>query len=165
MAQGDPDEIPIQPGGATNAPVQCPGVLPVLPCRSVILVADDEPLIRNLVTLLMQREKHLVLSVANGHEGLELSRQYPGRIDLVITDVDMPRLNGADLCAHLLEERPGIKVLVMSGKEMGEIIKHNINLPFLPKPFDGRALVKRVRTILAAPVQPPAVVVPSDTGL
>jgi DNA-binding response OmpR family regulator len=163
MAQGDPEEIPIQPGGGTVAPAHGRGVLPLVPSQSVILVADDEPLIRNLVTLLMQRKKHLVLSAANGHEGLELSRQYPGRIDLVITDVDMPRLNGADLCAHLLEERPGIKVLVMSGKEMGEIIKHNINLPFLPKPFDGQALVKRVQAILAAPVQSPAVVVPSDT--
>jgi DNA-binding response OmpR family regulator len=121
--------------------------------QSVILVADDEALIRNLVTLLLQQEGHLVLSAANGHEGLELSRRYPGTIDLVITDVQMPRLNGADLCEHLLEERPGIKALVMSGADMGEIVSQNINLPFLPKPFDGKTLIARVRAILAAPVQ------------
>jgi YesN/AraC family two-component response regulator len=63
----------------------------------------------------MQREGYFVLSAADGQEGLELSRKYPGTIDLVITDVQMPRLNGTDLCAHLLEDRPGIKVLVMSG--------------------------------------------------
>ncbi|MGB7761373.1 MAG: response regulator [Bryobacteraceae bacterium] len=123
--------------------------------RSVILVADDEPLIRNLVTLLMQREGHLVLSAANGHEGLELSRQYPGSIELVITDVQMPRLNGTDLCAHLIVERPGIKVLMMSGADMDEITSQNANLPFLPKPFDGKTLVARVRAILAAPAPPP----------
>ena len=130
--------------------------------QSVILVADDEALIRNLVTLLMQQEGHLVLSAANGHEGLELSRQYPGSIELVITDVQMPRLNGTDLCAHLLEERPGIRVLVMSGADMSEIVSQNVDLPFLPKPFDPEALKARVRAILAAPVQPPMHLLPSD---
>jgi len=64
----------------------------------------------------------------------------------------MPRLNGTDLCAHLLEERPGIKVLVMSGEDMSEIVSQNVNLPFLPKPFDGKTLKARVRSILAAPI-------------
>ncbi|MGO9967785.1 MAG: response regulator [Bryobacteraceae bacterium] len=122
--------------------------------QTVVLVADDEALVRNLVTLLMQQDGHLVLSAADGHEGLELSRQYPGSIDLVITDAQMPRLNGADLCAHLLEERPGIKVLVMSGADMREIVSQNVNLPFLPKPFDGHTLRARVRAILAVPASP-----------
>lgn len=122
--------------------------------QSVILVADDEALIRNLVTIFMQHDGHMVLSAADGHEGLELSRQYPGVIDLVITDVQMPRLNGTDLCAHLLEERPGIKVLIMSGADMSEIVSQNINLPFLPKPFDGQTLRARVRALLALPVSP-----------
>jgi len=120
--------------------------------QSVILVADDEALTRNLVTLLMQQDGYFVLSAADGHEGLDLSRQYPGTIDLVITDVQMPRLNGTDLCAHLLEERPGIKVLVMSGEDMSEIVSQNVNLPFLPKPFDGKTLKASVRSILAAPI-------------
>jgi len=119
----------------------------------VILVADDEVMIRNLVTILMQAEGYYVLSAADGHEGLELSRKYPGTIDLVITDVRMPRLNGADLCAHLFEERPGIKALVMSGEDMSEIVSQNVNLPFLPKPFDGQVLKRRVRAILATPVR------------
>jgi DNA-binding response OmpR family regulator len=135
----------------TNPPVDLPAVRPARPHRSVILVADDEALVRNLVTLLLQQDGHLVLSAANGHEGLELSRRYPGTIDLVITDEQMPRLNGTDLCAHLLEERPGIKALVMSGADMSEIVSQNINLPFLPKPFDGKTLLARVRTILAGP--------------
>jgi DNA-binding response OmpR family regulator len=96
-----------------------------------------------------------VLAAADGHEGLELSRKYPGTIELVITDMQMPKLNGADLCAHLLEERPGIKVLIMSGADIGEIVSQNVNLPFLPKPFDGKTLIARVRAILAAPAQRP----------
>jgi len=137
----------------TNPLVDLTEIRPAGAHQSVILVADDEALIRNLVTLLLQQDGHLVLSAANGHEGLLLSRRYAGTIDLVITDVDMPRLNGTDLCAHLLEERPGIRVLVMSGADMSEIVSHNINLPFLPKPFDGKTLIARVRAILAAPVE------------
>jgi len=122
--------------------------------QAVILVADDDALIRNLVTLLLQHDGYFILSAADGHEGLELSRKYPGSIDLVITDVKMPRLNGTDLCAHLLEERPGIRVLIMSGADMSEIVSRNINMPFLPKPFDGEILKARVRAILGAPPQP-----------
>jgi len=100
----------------------------------------------------MEQDGHFVLSAADGHEGLELSRQYHGSIELAITDVQMPRLNGTDLCAHLLDERPGIKVLVMSAANMSEIVSQNVSLPFLPKPFDGQTLKARVRAMLAAPV-------------
>jgi DNA-binding response OmpR family regulator len=123
--------------------------------QCVILVADDEVLIRNLVTLLMQQEGYLVLAAADGHEGLELSRKYPGKIDMLITDVQMPRLNGTDLCAHLMQERPGIKVLIMSGADVSVIVSQNVNLPFLPKPFDGQALKMRVRELLAGPDNSP----------
>jgi len=120
--------------------------------KPVILVADDEVMIRNLVTLLLQEAGYVVLSASDGQEGLELSREYPGTIDLVVTDVDMPRLNGMDLRARLLEERPGIKVIVMSGSDMSEILRQNVNLPFLPKPFDGDALLARVKVILGDPI-------------
>ena len=150
-----PEKPAGQNDGRTGPLVALPNLLRSGAHQSVILVADDEPLIRNLVTLLLQREGHLVLAAADGYEGLALSRQYPGKIDLVITDVEMPRLNGADLCAHLLEERPEIKALVMSSADVSEIVGQNVNLPFLPKPFDGHALVARVRALLAAPAQPP----------
>src|ERR1041385_8832710 len=125
--------MPEQPGkpksvGANPHQVDLPDLPSLGADQSVILVADDEALVRNLVTLLLQRVGHFVLSAADGHEGLELSRKYPGKIDLLITDVDMPRMNGTDLCGHLMEERPGIKVLVMSGKEMSEIVSQNANM-------------------------------------
>jgi DNA-binding response OmpR family regulator len=123
----------MKPGGNPNLEHSGAG-------QSVILVADDEVMIRNLVTLLLHLEGYFVLSAADGREGLDLSRQYAGSIDLVVTDLEMPRLNGAGLCAHLLEERPGIKVLVMSGADIREIVSQNANLLFLPKPFDGQTL-------------------------
>jgi DNA-binding response OmpR family regulator len=102
----------------------------------------------------MQREGHFVLSAADGQEGLELSRQYPGTIDLLITDIMMPRMNGTDLCARLLEERQGIKVLVISGADLANLMGKCVNLPFLPKPFEGQTLKTKVRELLVAPVQP-----------
>uniref|UniRef100_Q01TA5 Response regulator receiver protein n=1 Tax=Solibacter usitatus (strain Ellin6076) TaxID=234267 RepID=Q01TA5_SOLUE len=120
--------------------------------QPVILVADDEPSVRNVVTTLLLDAGYFVLSAADGHEGLELSRRYNGAIDLLITDVNMPRMNGTNLCGHLIEERPGIKVLMMSGADMREIVSQNATMPFLPKPFDGKTLKARVREILAAPV-------------
>jgi CheY-like chemotaxis protein len=121
--------------------------------QSVILVADDSALVRNLVGLMMQHEGHVVLSAADGQEGLELSRKYIGTIDLLITDTEMPRMSGADLCAHLLGERPAIKVLVMSSADMSERVSQDATLSFLHKPFDGKDVRERVQTILAAPRQ------------
>ena len=144
------------------APVDLQDPLSPGPRRTVILVADDDPLVRNLVTLLMQEDGHFVLSAADGHEGLQLSRQYPETIDLVITAVEMPRLNGTDLCAHLRKERPGIKMLIMSGADISEIVNQNVNLPFLPKPFDGQTLRAKVRTVLGVPLQPPTYSQPSE---
>lgn len=103
MHQDDSEKPSGQNDNAISSLVDLPDLRPSQAHQSVILVADDEALIRNLVTLLLQQNGHLVLSAANGHEGLELSRRYPGTIDLVITDVEMPRLNGTDLCAHLLD--------------------------------------------------------------
>jgi DNA-binding response OmpR family regulator len=95
-----------------------------------------------------------VISAADGRERLELSRKYPGVIDLLISDINMPRMNGANLCGHLVEERPGLKMLVMSGAHMSEIVSQHANLPFLPKPFDGQTLIARVRAILGAHSSP-----------
>lgn len=80
--------------------------------QPVILVADDDPLIRNLVTFLLQHDGYFVMSAADGHEGLHLSRIYQGVIDLLITDMEMPRMNGTDLRGHLMvgEATPDPKV-------------------------------------------------------
>jgi CheY-like chemotaxis protein len=138
--------------GANTHVVDLPDLRPLGAHQPVILVADDEVQIRKLITLLLRHDGYFVFSAADGQEGLELSRKYPGAIDLLITDMEMPRMNGTDLSGHLVEERPGIKVLVMSGnKDIGD--RQKANLPFLPKPFDGETLRAKVRAILAAPIQ------------
>lgn len=119
--------------------------------RPAILIADDDALARNFVSLLMQQDGCFVLSAADGQEALQLSRQYPGRIDLLITDVELPRLNGTDLCTYLVQERPGLKLVVMSSAEMNVASRHDIDLLYQHKPFTKEVLRGTVKRILAAP--------------
>ena len=106
---------------------------PIHQTPGVILVAEDEVIVRNVVCLLLQRDGYQVLSAADGKEALELARQYQGTIDLLLSDIQMPRMDG--LAEHVIEERPGIRVLLMSGKVSAEIRERNVRLPFLRKPF------------------------------
>lgn len=128
----------------------------------VILVAEHEVMVRNLVTLLMMGEGYFVLSASDGHEGLELSRKYSGVINLLICGWKMPRLTGSDLYARITKERPGIKALVMSSEDTDEIVAQNANLPFLPTPFDGDALKAKVWAILTGSLSWPK---PDHPGL
>ncbi len=116
--------------------------------QPVILVVDDEEMIRNLVRIFLQGEGYSVLAAYDGQEALELSRKYSGPIDLLITGVEMPRLNGLDLCAQLLKERPQIKVIVMTGSD-----KTDITYPILLKPPNGETLLAKVEEVLTAPGQ------------
>jgi CheY-like chemotaxis protein len=97
--------------------------------QSVILVADDDLQVRKLVTRLMEQDGHFVLSAADGQEALELSRRYAGSIALLITGVRMPRLNGTDLCAHLLKERPEIKVIFSINADLSELFAPSADMP------------------------------------
>jgi DNA-binding response OmpR family regulator len=119
----------------------------------VTLVAYADVMVRNLLTTMMQDEGYGVLSAANGKEALELSSVYPGAIDLLVTDVGTTRLTCTDLCSRLLEERPGIKVLVMLGTDMNGIPRPNVNLVAVPRPSDVEMLKAKVRAILAASLQ------------
>lgn len=142
-------------GKGTNRRAGSPVLRSSAPRQSVILVADDDAGSRKLVTSLLEQDGHRVFSAADGREGLELSRQYPGSIELLIAGVRMPRLNGTDLCAHLLRERPGIKVLFISIVELKECVVRNVNLPVVTRPIDGQILITKPRALLGEPAQAP----------
>lgn len=113
--------------------------------QPAILVVDDNEIICGLVRIFLQSEGYPVLSAADGRSALEFSRTYPGTIDLVITDVEMPWLRGTELVPYLLKERPGIKVIVMTGRQ-----RTDIAFPLLPKPFDGKMLMTKVYEVLTS---------------
>jgi len=117
--------------------------------QRTVLVADDDVMTLKLIRMLLQRQSYEVLTAFDGQEALEISRKHQGTIDLLITDVEMPKLNGIALSRYLLEERRGIKVLVMSGADKGKSVRQN--MLFLPKPFEGKALLASVREALELP--------------
>jgi CheY-like chemotaxis protein len=115
------------------------------PCsREVILVVDDEPVVRNIVRALLQAEGYFVLAACDGKEALELSRSFSGTIHALVSDIQMPHLTGVELRETILRERPDIKVLLISGQMDSPLD----GIPFLAKPFQPAALKKRLRHLL-----------------
>ena len=114
----------------------------------MILLAEDDASVRTFAGKLLKADGFSVLTGGDGKAALEASRKYPGTIDLLLSDVEMPRMGGLDLCRNITTERPGIKVLVMSG-DLREREQVSVNgLPFLQKPFTPTALRDSIEALL-----------------
>src|ERR1041385_4350217 len=94
-------------------------LLPSRPGQSVILVVDDEVMVRNVARIILEKQGYFILAAADGEEALQIARKFPGAIDLVLSDINMPRIDGLQLMNKLLGERPGVKILLMSGQADG----------------------------------------------
>jgi two-component system, cell cycle sensor histidine kinase and response regulator CckA len=116
-----------------------------------ILIAEDDPLVRNMIRAIIQRQGYSFLVAADGSEAMTLSREYPDEIHMLLTDVKMPKMNGLDLAREIVKQRPGIRVLVISGEGSHEIRKANIALPFLRKPFTPKPLLAELQKVLNGP--------------
>jgi PAS domain S-box-containing protein len=115
-----------------------------------ILVVDDAEGLRELVKRLLDRLGYTVLLAANADQALELVERHPS-IDLLLTDVVMPGASGPDLTRRLAQQRPGLKVIYMSGYTEEAIIRHGIPSPgitFLHKPFTSETLGRKIHEAL-----------------
>ena len=116
--------------------------------RVVVLVVDDEPMVRNMVCALLERQGYAVLSANDGEEALTLSREYAGSIEMLLTDYRMPGITGLQLAEAVRRERPGIKVLLMSGKLSDSLHERGLPVPFLEKPFPAAVLWRKIAEVL-----------------
>jgi DNA-binding NtrC family response regulator len=114
----------------------------------VVLLADDEPVVRHFVEVLLTRAGYTVITAADGQEALDLSRACTGRIDLLLSDIVMPRMNGADLAENISRERPATRILLMSGNCYGVLPEHLRVNNFLLKPFASKDLMEKVHEVL-----------------
>ncbi|MEW6129016.1 MAG: PAS domain S-box protein [Acidobacteriota bacterium] len=117
-----------------------------------ILVVEDESAIRQVMCEILGKYGYVVLE-ANSEQCLEMSESYANEIQLLVTDVVMPKMNGRELADQLLIKRPNLKVLYMSGYTDDVIVYHGILKPhiaFLQKPFTTQALLEKVRLALTA---------------
>jgi two-component system, cell cycle sensor histidine kinase and response regulator CckA len=112
-----------------------------------VLVAEDEAGVRSLVTRILRRRGFDVIEAADGRAALDILRDREQEVDLLISDVHMPELDGPDLIAAGRTLRPDLRVLVISGSpEEGAAT----TVPYLAKPFTAGQLLGRVREVLDA---------------
>ncbi len=114
-----------------------------------ILVVDDEPDVVRLVSRMLTGEGYSVLCAEGGHKALQLARDHGGSIELLLTDILMPHMDGRELACRFKAEYPGSRVLSMSGFSPGG--DSLAEIPCLRKPFSREALTRTVREILAVP--------------
>ena len=114
----------------------------------IVLVVEDEPAIREFLRMVLEGMGLVVLEANNGEEALAITRSFTGPIDLVISDVRMPKMDGTEMVYHLHGERPGIKVLLISGYST-ESVPRDLTKDFLHKPFSPAKLRQKVKTMLA----------------
>ncbi len=121
--------------------------------KSVLLV-EDSGVVRALVKNILSLGGFAVLDAGDGEEALRIARTREGPIDLVLTDVVMPRMSGRELVRRLREIRPGLRILFMSGYAE-ENVGRDGALPagtfFIPKPFTPDVLLAKVREIIGSP--------------
>jgi PAS domain S-box-containing protein len=119
--------------------------------HETILLADDEPAILKMTTIMLERQGYTVLTAISPNEAIRLARDHPGRIDLLLTDVVMPEMNGCDLARNLLSIHPNLKRLFMSGYTASIIAQHQVldqDEHFIQKPFSLKELGKKLREVL-----------------
>jgi signal transduction histidine kinase/CheY-like chemotaxis protein len=125
----------------------------------VLLLVEDEDSIREPAAEILESRGYLVLPARSGAEALAVARAHAGPIDLMITDVVMPGMNGNQLAEELCSSRPGMRVLYISGYPEDAIAHHGVldaDKAFLQKPCPAAVLLRTVREMLDAGREAPA---------
>ena len=119
-----------------------------------ILVVDDEPSLRQVLARQLRSEGYTVLEAGYGLEALEVARNSPQPVDLVLSDIVMPGMIGTELAQRLLVEHPGIHVVLMSAHVVDDLARpdRRWNVPVLRKPFEGKRVARSAQaSAIAAP--------------
>ena len=121
--------------------------------EETVLVVEDDEMVRLLTARLLASRGYTPIEARNGNQALALVRAHPGEIQLVLSDVVMPELGGAEFARRLAELQPELPILFMSGFTDDEVVRRGLldpDAPYLQKPFDAGSLARRVREILDA---------------
>ena len=127
-----------------------PGYLPL--GNEAVLLVEDEPLVREVTSIVLREQGYSVLTAANGHEALSIANHYKDQeIHLLLADVVMPLMGGRELSERLKELHPETKVLYTSGYSDDTVVNYGVSGPaseFVQKPFTPAVLARKVREVL-----------------
>ena len=133
--------------------VHAPVVLPDEPGGTgTVLIVEDEPAVREMLTQILGRSGYRVVAVADGAEALETAGSLAGSIDVLISDVVMPTLSGVELAERIAERRPGIGIILLSGYTPETLDLERAmarGARFLAKPIASNELRRTVRELMA----------------
>lgn len=135
---------------ASGAPPAPPGTQPA----RLVLVVDDEEGVRDLVCRMLQGGGYRTLEAAHGGEALDMVETGPEPVDLVVTDVVMPGMDGRELGRRLAQSRPTLPILYISAYDVNDIFRRGSprnSAPFLQKPFPPELLINSVEQLLRSP--------------
>jgi len=121
------------------------------PATETVLVVENETAIRNLVQMALERHGYHILAAESGADALRVADGYRGRIDLLISDVVIPDMNGPEIARRLSRSHPEVLTLFMSGYLDDALGEHGLSgdgVDFIQKPFSPRMLALKVREIL-----------------
>lgn len=123
------------------------------PAAVTILLVEDQPALLRLLQTVLQRQGYVVLVAENGMAALEAAASHVGRIDVLVSDMMMPRISGLDLARELSGAHPDLKIILMSGfidETQTGIAGLDLQPVFIQKPFPMTDLVQQVQVLLAA---------------
>jgi DNA-binding response OmpR family regulator len=114
------------------------------------MVVEDETSVRNFVASALRDEGYQLLLAASAEEAAHVSNEYPGAIDLLLTDAIMPGKSGIELASAMVADRPGLPVIIMSGYTKESLSVRGLAEPvnLLRKPFTPTELRRRIRVAL-----------------
>jgi two-component system cell cycle sensor histidine kinase/response regulator CckA len=138
----------------TEEPLLEPAAPTTLKGSETILVVEDEEQVRKLLSQVLRRAGYHVLEAQDGGAAISVSEEFAGPVQLLLTDVIMPRMNGRELAERLLRTRPDMKVLYVSGYTEDAMIQKGVidgSVTLLQKPITPQALLRKVRDMLDAP--------------
>jgi signal transduction histidine kinase/ActR/RegA family two-component response regulator len=142
----------------STAPEEVPlAMLPAAVVEATILLAEDEPGVRAVTERLLRQGGYQVIAAEDGQEALARARAYSGTIHLLVTDVVMATMGGVELARRLEQERPGLRVLYISGYSWDQGLPPSDparGVEYLEKPLTFDSLMRKVSQVLAAPTAP-----------
>jgi two-component system cell cycle sensor histidine kinase/response regulator CckA len=156
-------DVESEPGHGTTFTMHFPAVPRAVPCeepatasgqplrgRETVLLVEDEDAVRVIVGTMLRRQGYNVLEASTPRSAYEIFKHHANEIDLLVTDVVMPEMNGPALAQRLVAKRPELRILFISGyADMATTFEQeNANVGFLAKPFQASVLTARVHEML-----------------